>query len=107
MNKSMCSTDILWYDESVYNAIVALDCKYHNAIPVFGGALSAFNALEDGDYDKFKSLMLGAINDAKVFKWHESALEVARRFCRLCYVDPMLIEAYIGLRLEEWIKLNL
>ena len=107
MKKSMCSTDSLWYDESVYNAVMALNDKYPNAIPVFGGALGAFNALEVGDYDRFKSLMLEAINDAKFFKWHESALQVARRFCHLCYVDPMLVEVYIGLRLEEWIELNL
>ena len=105
----MCKSDqdILWYDQSVYNAIMALDAKYHNAIPVFGGALGAFNALEVCDYDRFEALMLDAVDNAKFFKWHESAIEVARRFCRLCYVDPMLVEVYIGLRLEEWLELNL
>lgn len=107
MNNSMYSEDIKWYDQSVYNAIMALDSKYPNTIPVFGGALGAYNALEVGDYDRFEALMLDAVNDAKFYKWHESAIQVARRFCRLCYVDPMLIEVYIGLRLEEWLDLNL
>lgn len=101
MSKSMYSSDNLWYDQSVYNAIMALDAKYSNAIPVFGGALGAFNALEVGDVDRFEALMLDAVDKAPFYKWHESDIEVARRFCRLCYVDPMLAEVHLGMSLEE------
>ena len=38
MKKSMYSTDIIWYDESVKSAIEELNAQYPNAIPVFGGA---------------------------------------------------------------------
>lgn len=107
MEKTMYSEDFTWYDKTVYHAIMTLSNKYPNAIPVFGGALGAYNALEAGDYDRFEALMLDAVDNAKFFKWHESAIEVARRFCRLCYIDPMLVEVYIGFRLEEWIELNL
>ena len=101
MNKSMYSEDIIWYDISVYNSIMALNDKYSNAIPVFGGALSAFNALEVGDMDRFETLMADAIDCAEFYKWHEEPIDVARRFCALCHVDPALIEAHIGMRFVE------
>lgn len=100
MNKQV-STDTLWYDQSVYNSIMALDSKYNNAIPVFGGALGAFNALEVGDMDRFEALMTNAVDNAKFYKWHESPVEVARRFCHICCVDPMLIEAYLCETFED------
>jgi hypothetical protein len=100
MNKQN-STDIIWYDKNVYKAIMALGEKYPNVIPVFGGALGAFNALEVGDIDRFEALMSNAVDNAKFYKWHESPAEVARRFCTICMVDPALIEAGFGMRFEE------
>lgn len=104
MNK-MYSDDILWYDPSVKTAIEELSEQYSNAIPVFGGALGAYNALEVGDYVKFEMMMLNAVDNAKFFRWHEPAITVARRFCRLCYVDPMLIEVHLGMGLDELLNL--
>ena len=104
MKKSMYSTDIIWYDLSVRTAIEKLDDKYPNAIPVFGGALGAKNSVDNGDLDKFIGAMINAVDNAKFYKWHEPSAQVARRFCNLCGVDPMLIEAGFGVRLEEVFK---
>ena len=95
------SNDFIWYDKSVYNAITTLDTKYPNTIPIFGGALGAYNALEVGDIDRFEALMTDAVDNAKFYKWHESSADVARRFCTICRVDPALIEAGFGMRFEE------
>lgn len=95
------SNDFIWYDQSVYDSIMALDSEYNNAIPIFGGTLGAFNALEVGDIDRFEALMTNAVDNAKFYKWHESSADVARRFCTICRIDPALIEAGFGMRFEE------
>ena len=105
MNKNlMYSSDFIWYDESIYDAIMNLGEEYPNAIPVFGGALGAFNAIESGDFDRFEVALADAVDNAKFYNWHESSAEVARRFCELCYIDPMLIEVGYGARFEEIFK---
>lgn len=101
MNRSMYSDDILWYDPSIKSAIEALDDKYPNAIPVFGGALSAARYVNCGipEMSKFISFLADAVRNAEFFGWHEGAIDVVKRFCDLCHVDYALIEAYLGVNL--------
>lgn len=101
MEKSMYSTDIIWYDPSIKSAIEELDSKYPNAIPVFGGALSAAKYVNCGipNMKKFISFLADAVRNAEFFGWHENSIEVVKRFCDLCYVDYALIESYLGVRL--------
>ena len=99
----MYQSDIIWYDESVYNAVMALDDRYDNAIPVFGGALGAYNLIsaDTPDLEGFwRSLKIVAEN-AIFYKWHEGVVGAVRRFCHLCYIDPALIECYIGASIED------
>ena len=100
MDKSMYSTDIIWYDTTIKSAIEELDSKYPNAIPVFGGALSAAKYVNCGipDMSKFISFLASAVSNAEFFGWHEGAVDVVKRFCDLCYVDYALIESYLGVR---------
>ena len=87
--------------------IVNLGDKYSNAIPVFGGALWAYDAVcgPNVDMKKFISYLPSVIVDAKFFEWHEGVVGALRRFCRICLVDPALVEAYIGMKFEELITL--
>ena len=102
MDKSMYSDDIIWYDPSIKSAIEALDEKYPNAIPVFGGALSAAKYVNCGrpDMSKFISFLADAVRSAEFFGWHENSIGVVKRFCDLCCVDYALIEVYLGVRLD-------
>lgn len=103
MKNPMYSTDIIWYDENVYNAIMSLDNKYPNAIPVFGGALSAHKCIncDNPNLEQFISFLPDIAHNAIFYKWHEDVAHAIRRFCNLCFVDPALIEAYIGAPLED------
>ena len=103
MKKSMYSNDN-WYDPTVHSAITALADKYSNAIPVFGGALGAHQCIERGDFAGFVAYFPNLISSAKFFKWHEDTVAVLRRFCRLCFVDPALIEAYLGCTLDNLVE---
>ena len=94
MDKSMYQTNIS--DTAVYNAVMTLAEKHHNAIPIFGGALHI-----DGDLGKLVACIPSIIHDAKFFKWHEDMPTTIRRFCHLCFVDPALVEAYIGMTFEQ------
>ncbi len=76
-------------------AVEALDEKYSNAIPIFGGAIWVDNL------EKLISGLSHVIHSAKFFGWHESLANACRTFCTLCGYDPALIEAYIGMRFEQ------
>jgi hypothetical protein len=103
MSKNIYSEDIEWYDKGVYNAIMELAEKHNNAIPVFGGALGAYNRIncDEPDYKSFIAYLPTVAENAKFFEWHEGALGALRRFCHLCYIDPHLMEIYIGAPLHE------
>lgn len=103
MHKSMYSTDFIWYNEGVHNAIMSLDAKYPNAIPVFGGALGAYDYIncDNPDFHKFAMCLSSVAHNATFFHWHEGVVGALRRFCHLCLVDPDLVELYLGMSLAE------
>lgn len=94
------SKDIQWYDKDVYNAINTLSTKYSNAIPVFGGALGVYEYI-NSDHPNFNALP-SVVKNAIFYKWQGAV----RRFCRLCLVDPALVELYFGMSIvsivDEW-----
>lgn len=92
-----------WYDEGVHNAIVSLSDKYPNAIPIFGGALHAYNCVncDTPNFHEFVSYIPNVIHSAKFYHWHEGVVGAIRRFCHLCFVDPCLVEIYLGMSLAE------
>lgn len=90
---------------NVKQIIEELDNKYPNTIPVFGGALWAYEYAKKSDIKTFVTYLPHVISEAKFRGWHEGAVGALRRFCRICLVDPMLIEAYLGIKFEELIKL--
>ena len=103
MSKQQLSEEIVWYNEGVYKAITALSDKHPNAIPVFGGALRAYEYVncDTPNLGKFVSCIPTVVSNAKFYNWHEGVVGAIRRFCRLCLVDPALIEAHLGMTFEE------
>lgn len=81
--------------------ILALCDKYDNALGVFSGAYFAEEAIQSGDLATFCEFLPGVVTNAKFFKWHEGVAGALRRFCRLCLVDPALVEVYLGMKFEE------
>ena len=76
-------------------AIETLAEKYPNAIPIFGVALWI-----DG-VEELVDCLPNLIDDVKFYGWHETPANACRTLCRLCFVDPALIEAYIGMKFEQ------
>lgn len=76
-------------------AIEALDEKYPNAIPIFGGALWVHDL--EALIDSLPSL----ISNAKFWKWHGGLADACRTFCHLCFIDPALVECCIGMKFEQ------
>ena len=95
MHKEQYSEDFQWYNQGVCNAITALNGKYHNAIPIFGSALQAYEY--NPDLDKFVAKLPDVAISAKFYGWYEGVVGALYRFCHLCLIDPALIEAYIGM----------
>ena len=76
-------------------AVEALDEKYGNAIPIFGGAIFVHN-IED-----IIHTLPHVIHSAKFFKWHDTPANACRTFCHLCFTDPALVECAIGMKFEK------
>lgn len=93
-------------DEGTINRIIALGNKYENAIPVFGGAAIAYNYIHQTkpDFESFIEYLSFVIDEAIFRRWHEGAAGACRTFCHLCLVDPMLVEAYLGMRFEQLVS---
>lgn len=81
--------------------LIALNEQHEHAIAVFGCAIYAYECARKGDIVGFTDFLPIVAQNARFYGWHESAPRALHRFCHLCMVDPMLIEAYLGVRFEE------
>lgn len=77
--------------------IEALDEKYDNAIPIFGGAIW----INPTDIDRIIDNLPTIIRRAKFFGWHAGPADACRIFCHCLFVNPALIECCIGMKFEE------
>ena len=80
--------------------IEALAEKHDNAIPIFGHAFHIENTSMDAIINKLPSV----IRAAKFFGWHGGLADACRTFCHCLFVDPMLVEACIGMTFEELVS---
>ena len=72
-----------------------------NDIFVYAGAYHLAMQYEDAvPFDVLTGAINGAIKNAKFFVPSVKPSAVARKFCHLLMVDPMLLEVYLGIRLE-------
>lgn len=85
----------------VKQIIENLSDKYDNAIPVFGGALWAYEYAKVGDIKNFVKYLPNVVSEAKFRGWHEGIAGALKRFCHICLIDPMLVESYLNIRFEE------
>ena len=102
----MYSTVNSKYDEVVHFLINKLADEHDNATAIFGGALFAHKYLssDSPNLDEFIKYLPTVISHARFFKWHGGEVDALRVFCQICSIDPMLIEAYIGMTFEQLCK---
>lgn len=96
------------HDELVHFLINNLANEYDNAIPVFGGAVFAhrYLNLDEPNLDEFIKYLPPVVSHARFFKWYEGVVGALRTFCQICSIDPMLIEAYIGMTFEKLLEVS-
>lgn len=80
--------------------IEALDEKYGNAIPIFGGAIF----MDGADLLKVALYFPHIIKSAQFFKWHDTLANACRVFCHCLFIDPNLMEIYIGSTFEKFVE---
>lgn len=99
-----CNNTQTWFDNGINKALLSLTEQYDNAIPVFGGALFAASSLHgyNPDFRGFEWGLQCVLKNARLYKWHESEADTLRRWCHICLVDPALVEAYLGMRFEQY-----
>lgn len=79
------------------HCIEALAEKHDNAIPVFGVALW----VNPADIDDVVAHLPTVIREAKFRNWHAGIADACRTFCHCLFVDPALVECYIGMKFEN------
>lgn len=91
-------------EKSIENAIYELKKQYPNerVIPIFCGAIYIGELMDKNEFnlDTFAKSVIDVAQNACFWHWHTGCLSAMRTYCHLCYVDPMLLEAYLQERLE-------
>lgn len=82
---------------TIQKNIENLDKKHGNAIPIFGGALW----IDPSDINKVIGYLPSIIQNAQIWNWHGGIADACRQFCHILLVDPMLVEACIGMKFEQ------
>ena len=80
--------------------VEALDRKHGNAIPIFGGAIF----MENATLEQIALYLPHIVRSAEFFRWHDTLANACRTFCHCLFVDPALVEAYIGITFEELVE---
>jgi hypothetical protein len=80
--------------------IERLQEKHDNAIPIFGGAIF----IDGSDIYKVALYLPSIIRNAEFFRWHDTLANACRVFCHSLFIDPMLMEAYIGSSFEDFVE---
>lgn len=78
-----------------------LEVKHNGAIPIFGSALWAYECAKNNDIVGFVKYLPHVAGEAKFRNWHEGIAGALRRFCRICLIDPNLVEMYLNIKFEE------
>ena len=60
--------------------------------------------MDGDDLDKVASYLPSIIRNAEFYKWHDTLANACRQFCHCLFIDPMLMEAYIGLTFEDLVE---
>lgn len=74
--------------------------KHGNAIPIFGGAIF----IDGSDFEKVASYLPAIIRSAEFYKWHDTLANACRVFCHCLFIDPALMEIYIGYKFEDLVE---
>lgn len=74
------------------------NCYGSRSIEIYGGAYHLYNHGEPTLDDKIKCIN-NAVRNAQFFEPEIPAKTVALNMCHLLLTDPMLIQAYVGVRI--------
>lgn len=90
------------YKEHIYDQLM----KMPNGVPVLGGAYHAYDCMNSDNVDiqRFCEYLLSCVQSAIFFEFDGGIENALNTFCHLCLVDPMLIEAYLGIRFTDIAK---
>lgn len=86
-------------EEIIYKRLMG-NCFGSKSVAIYGGA---YHLEKQGknSFDDIANGILASIKHARFFTPEVKPSQVARNFCSLFLVDPMMMEVYLGIRLEE------
>lgn len=89
----------------VKSMLTELKNKYPNESvgAIFGGATFTAEELQNNklSFHDFVLRVIRVGENAYFWNWCNGTANAMRTFCHLCFVDPALVEAYLGTRFDE------
>ena len=81
------------FNESTYQILHDMDKTRPNVFQMFGGAVYV-STIED---------LVNCLPHIISYSRHKGydVIDNIKTFCHICLIDPMLVEAYLGMRFEE------
>lgn len=76
------------------------NCFGDRSIEIYGGAYHLFHNGEPSLHEIANGIHTTILN-AKFFEPQTEPAIIARNFCHLLLIDPMLMEVYLGIRFSE------
>lgn len=84
---------------SIIETLESMEQKHPNTIPVLGFCRFAVNSADN--LSDFIQFIPNVAFNARFYNYDMGIANALRTFCHLCFVDPMLVEVYLGMTFEE------
>lgn len=97
MNKELYSTPDWVYDCPAYRAIMFLSEKHDHAVPIFAWAVDVYGK----SLPEIIEHIPDVVREVRFYGWHTGIVGAIHTYLHICNVDPMLVEAYLGARIDQ------
>lgn len=75
------------------------NCFGPKSIPVYGGVYHLYTHEDEPSLSSIIDCINECVRSAKFYEPETAPEVVVRNVCHLCFIDPMIIEAYVGVRI--------
>lgn len=75
------------------------NCFGPKSIPIYGGLYHLYTHEDEPSLSSIVDCINECVRSAKFYEPETAPEKVVRNVCALCFIDPMLLEVYLGVRI--------
>jgi hypothetical protein len=89
-------------NDTIWNNLTRYSKTHAGAVKIMLPPPNVYDNSGNINFDVLVSMGIGTmLRNAMFYGWEQPLAEACRDFCHICMVDPMLVEAYCGMRFEQ------